>query len=105
MKMMTCLFLLLFSSPSWSQDLSEMMASMDKASVMKMIEFLEKSGKINKDEAAKAKADLAKMSDSDFKGLKEKGKESIKKNDAAGKEGTSFANENAAVGIKLLEEE
>ncbi len=107
MKLFVCMSFLLFSLDGMAQDLSEMIQSLDvdKASVSKIIDALEKSGKITKNDAAKARADLAKMKDSDFKGLKDKAKSQIKSNTGAAKEGSSFANENAAVGIKILDEE
>ncbi len=63
--------------------LGEMMSGLDhldKKQIEQMIEILQKNGNISGDEAKNAKAELAKMSEDDFSGLKKKANSIIKEN-------------------------
>lgn len=75
-------FVNLFYPQSHGQDLAQMIEDLDlnKAQIEKLIKTLEDSGKINKDEAKKARTDLAKMSDQDFEKIKAKTKKALKEN-------------------------
>lgn len=110
----TVLFLLIFFSGTLLAEgshLGDMMGSfknLDKNQVSSMIDMLHKNGNISSEDAKKAKEELSKMSDSDFKGLKNKAAQTVEgnklhKDDSKEVKHSSTVNGQGAVNLELQE--
>lgn len=81
MKKLMYIFLFLISTSVFSADLKEMIKTLavDKKTMSKNLEILISAGQLTPNQAAEARAKLNAMSDKDFKKLKRKALQEVKK--------------------------
>lgn len=106
MKLTIFFFILFFSGSLLAEGsgLGDIMGSfknLDKKQVSSMIDMLQKNGNISSEEAKKAKAELDKMTDDDFKGLKNKAAKTVEGN--KDQKSSSTQNDKGAVNLELQE--